>query len=305
MSYDELPIKYPARWDYGSRRGYPTLGVIFHMAEGTNVASYLVSETRAGVSVHYTIEQATSRFSNGEIQRILPENRISGSVNPNLVRRTNDSDGYYGVRHNRFALGAYWSNPNVAVITVEVAGRAKDGPTHKQMDSMVALFEDIERRYDRVVPLGHRDFADYKACPGKTDRIKLAFDRMGGHGKRYDSSEERRFMSTRGFVPGRVCDVQAGAKMFNYPGGKAFGATSGDNLEGRYLLGYSPAGREYALVETDIEGQGQRTAWVKADQVANVRPVEPVDPADCTESKVQARAVALEEAEAAVAAIER
>lgn len=302
-NYHRLPIKYPARWDYGSRVGYPTLGVIFHMAEGTNVASYLMNETRAGVSVHYTIEQATSRFADGEICRILPESRISGSINPNLIRRTNDKGGFYGVSHNRHALGGYWTNPNVATITVEVAGRALEGPTPKQVESMVALFEDIERRYDRVIPLAHRDFADYKRCPGKTAGIREAFKAMGGHGKAYDTKKERRFMSTRGYVPGRVCDVQDGAKMYNYPGGKAFGVMSGPNLLGRYLLGYSPGGRDYALVETDIDGQTQRTAWVKTAHVANVRPAEP--PTDCGDVRAEGRVEGLEEAEAAVAAIER
>lgn len=305
MNYNRLPIKYPARWDYGSRRGYPTLAVIFHMAEGTNVASYLEHETRAGVSVHYTIEQKTTRFGDGEVCRILPENRISGSVNPDLIRRDNDPDGFYGISHNRYALGGLWYNPNVACITVEVAGRAVDGPTAAQVDSMVALFEDIERRYDRVVPLAHRDFANYKRCPGKTKRIKEAFDRMGGHGKAYGSEKERRFMSTRGYVPGRVCDVQDGAKMYNYPGGKAFGTSSGPNLEGRSLLGYSPGGREYALVETDIEGQSQRTAWVKAGHIANVRPAETPDTPDCDSARAEGRIAGLDEAEAAVAAIER
>lgn len=303
MGYNRLPIKYPARWDYGSRRGFPTLAIVYHMAEGTNVASYLVSETRAGVSVHYTIEQKTTRFANGEIVRILPENRISGSINPDLIRTTNDRDGFYGVKHNKAGLGGYWSNPNVAVITVEVAGRAKYGPTAKQVDSMVALFEDVQSRHHRVIPLAHADFADYKACPGKTAAIREAFDRMGGHGAQYGKSKEQRYMSTRGYVPGQICDVAAGAKMYNYPGGKTFGETGGDRLEGRYLLGYSPAGREYALIEGDIDGQQKRTVWVRAGKISNIRSA-PVS-GDCDSLLEQARREALEEAEAAVAEIER
>jgi hypothetical protein len=65
--FHKLPIRYPARYDYGSRRGYPTKALVFHMAEGTN-----------------------------------------------------DPDGFYGVKHARHALGKWWSNPNVALVSVEV-----------------------------------------------------------------------------------------------------------------------------------------------------------------------------------------
>ena len=291
--YHRLPIRYPAKYDYGSRRGYPTLAVVFHMAEGTGVARYLASGSIArGVSVHYTVEQGNG-FGDGEIVRILAEDRISGSIDPDTIRRTNDPNGFFGVKHNRAALGSWWTNPNAAVISVEVAGRAKDGPTPRQVESMVALFEDIERRYDRVVPLGHRDFQQVKPCPGQTAAIRRAFRDMGGHGTSYSDAPERRFMSTRGFTPGQVCDVADGAKMFNYPGGKSFGVVSGDGLT-RHLLGYSPGGREYALITTEIEGQAKRTAWVRADRIANVRAGG--EPTDCERLLANARAAAHESA---------
>jgi hypothetical protein len=55
------------------------------MAEGKDVAQYLARDPARGVSVHYTIEQATSRWKDGEIVRCLPEDRISGSLNPRPV----------------------------------------------------------------------------------------------------------------------------------------------------------------------------------------------------------------------------
>jgi len=184
----------------------------------------------------------------------------------------------------------------VAVISVEVAGRAKDGPTKRQVAAMVELFEDIDRRYGRVIPLGHRDFQQVKPCPGRTGAMRRAFREMGGHGKDFDSETERRFMSTRGFVPGQVCDVAEGARLFNYPGGKAIGKTESDVA--RQLLGYSPNGRDFALVATDL-GTG-RTAWVRASQVANVRPGDVVG-----DRFGDGRVVGLEEAEAAVVAVNR
>ena len=185
---DRLPIRFPVKYDYGSRRGYPTKAVVFHMAEGANVARYLSSgDIARGVSVHHTIEQKNSSFRDGQTVRILPEQRMSGSIDPDSLRRANDPDGYYGVRHARHALGRWWGNPNVALISVEVAGRAKDGPTDRQVAAMVSLFEDVDRRYGRVIPLGHRDFQQVKPCPGQTAAIRRAFREMGGHGKDFDS----------------------------------------------------------------------------------------------------------------------
>ena len=50
------------------------------MAEGNNVAQYLAGKPLRAVSVHYTIEAKTSTWREGQIVRILPEGRISGSV---------------------------------------------------------------------------------------------------------------------------------------------------------------------------------------------------------------------------------
>jgi hypothetical protein len=293
--FDRLPIRFRAKYDYGSRRGYPTRAVVFHMAEGTDVARYLAhGRVARGVSVHYCIEQKTSTFRDGEIVRILPEHRISGSIDPDTLRRTNDPNGFYGVKHNRYALKGYWTNPNVALISVEVAGRAKDGPTKRQVAAMVSLFEDIDRRYGRVIPLGHRDFQEVKPCPGRTAAMRRAFREMGGHGTDFDSETERRFMSTRGFVPGQVCDVADGARLFNYPGGKVIATADGEPT--RSLLGYSPAGREFALIGTDLKAG--RTAWVRATRIANVRAADD-DLPECDVLVANARAAAHESAHVA------
>jgi hypothetical protein len=262
------------------------------MAEGVNVAQYLSGgNIGRGVSVHYTIEQRTDRWKDGEVVRCLPERRISGSVNPDTIRRDNDPDGYYGVKWNKAALGRWWDNPNVAVISVEVAGRAEQGPTSAQVDSMVALYEEVERRYGGIDPLAHRDFQNVKPCPGKTPAIKEAFARMG-------RGTVRRYMSTRGYIPGQVCDVRADAPLFNYPGGPLIGRVTGESV--RHFLGWSPSGREFGLIDTDL-GTG-RTAWTRAGNISNVRDVD--DP-DTAAAFAAGRAHGLDEAEAAVDAIVR
>ena len=100
--------------------------------------------------------------------RCLPEDRISGSIDPRTIRRGDDPGGYYGASHAKVAIGRYWpdTSPNLLVISVEVAGFAREGPTEAQQRSMVALWDDIRSRYPKVLPLGHRDWQDVKPCPG-------------------------------------------------------------------------------------------------------------------------------------------
>lgn len=292
MSYASQPIPYPARYDYGSRRSYPTLAFVVHMAEGKDVAQYLSRKPARGVSVHYTIEQRTKRWKDGEVVRCLPEGRISGSLNPDTIRTTDDPDGYYGASYAKAALGRYWTNPNVAVVSIEIAGRAVDGPTPAQVESLLALFREVDRRYSADVdPLGHRDFQNVKRCPGKSPALVDAFAQMG-RGKGGD------YVSTRHFAPGQVCDVRDDAKLYDYPGGPVIGTI--DPPLTRDFLGYSPKGGDYALVATDLSTG--RTAWVRASSVANVR-VE--TPAGCESERAAGRVAGLEEAEAAVAALPR
>lgn len=168
-----------------SRKASDIRGFVVHMAEGTNVAAYLSRNPRRNVSVQYTVE------TDGGIIAMVPERRAAGSINPRALRTSNDPDGYYGAKHAKAALKGLWSNPNKAVIAVEVAGKAVKGPNDKQVESLVRLFRDCRTRYPGIVPLGHRDFQDVKRCPGKTAAVKRAFARMGGHGLDYEPSRPK------------------------------------------------------------------------------------------------------------------
>lgn len=276
--FGDQAIPYPAAKDYGPRDRWPTLAVVWHVAEGRNVAQYLSRDPLRGVSVHYTVEQATDHWQDGEVVRCLPEDRISGSINPRTIRRGDDPGGYFGASHANAALGSWWpeTSPNCLVISVEVAGRAAEGPTEAQQRSIVALWDELKIRYPRAIPLGHRDFQDVKACPGWTAAMKAAFAAMGGHGKDHT---EVRDVSTRDYVPGRICTVRAGSKLYDYPGGLPIG-TVDPPLE-RDHLGTDRSG-DFVLVGSVLDGN-PRTAWVKAKAVSDVRPV-PVPSPDCTDA---------------------
>lgn len=179
-----MPNKVPvanrfvrAKYDtYGNRQG-PVLGFVIHMAEGNNVWSYLAfGNVARGVSVHFTIE------ADGEIVQMLELHRISGSINPGTIRRDDDTNGHFGASHARYVLGEWWLNPNHTVITVEVAGRALEGPNEKQVASIDKLFTFLRGKYPRIKPLGHRDFQNVKPCPGQK-MWREGYPPIGGHGK--------------------------------------------------------------------------------------------------------------------------
>jgi hypothetical protein len=204
------------------------------------------------------------------------EDRISGSINPRTIRRGDDPDGYFGATHAKAALGSYWpgTSPNCLVISVEVAGLTKDGPTEAQQRSMVALWDELNARYPKAIPLGHRDWQDVKACPGRTAAMKAAFAAMGGHGK--DHSEVRD-VSTRDYASGRICTVRDGSKLFDYPGGLAIGTV--DPPLDRDFLG-TDRGGDYVLISSELDGRS-RTAWVRAKAVSDIRSAPAPSP-DCT-----------------------
>ena len=171
-------MAYPfvqAAFDYGPRPA-TVRAFLVHMAEGGGTVGYLAGAPARGVSVHYVIEYS------GRIVQMLREDHASGSVNPALLRTTDDLDRFYGVTAARAVMGPSWSDPNTAVISVEIEGFQARGPSIIQADALVRLVDDVRSRHAAIGLLGHRDFASYKACPGKL----IDWTALGGHGKADD-----------------------------------------------------------------------------------------------------------------------
>jgi hypothetical protein len=167
-------VAYPfvqAAHDYGVRQG-PAMAFVVHMAEGGGTVGFLSRPNDRGVSVHYVIEYT------GRIVQMLLESHASGSINPNDLR-TGDDPAVYGATIRKAVMGAWDDNPNAAVITVELEGFAAAGPNAAQHGSLRTLVADVRSRNPRMGLLGHRDFQDYKACPGKL----IHWAELGGHGE--------------------------------------------------------------------------------------------------------------------------
>jgi N-acetylmuramoyl-L-alanine amidase-like protein len=175
-------MAYPfvqARYDYGPRNAL-VHGFVVHMAEGGGTVGFLAGNPARGVSVHYVIE------SSGRIVQMLREDHASGSINPAEIRETDDADGFYGRTAAVSVLGSWADDPNVVVISVEIEGFAANGPNAAQHGSLRTLVADVRTRYPGIGLLGHRDFADYKACPGKL----IHWEDLGGHGMEDDEMAE-------------------------------------------------------------------------------------------------------------------
>lgn len=171
-----------ARYDFGLRKG-PTLGLMFHGAEATSgVVGYLSREPARNVSANFVCERS------GRMVRMLNVNNASGSLNPN--DRSTDK-AYFGASHLKAVLGSWWTDPNSAVISVEIEMYAREGPNIAQVATLIDWSKDMVSRFPTIRgALGHADQTDTKRCPGTTTNMKLVFSSIGGHGLWTEPEEE-------------------------------------------------------------------------------------------------------------------
>lgn len=167
----------PAWFDgLGARKG-PTLGLMFHMAEGGGTVGYLDNKGNPpsrGVSVHAVCDYF------GKVTRMLSWTDASGSLNP--ADRSTDK-AYFGHTALQAVLGDWWKDPNSAVLSMEIEGFAKNGPNPEQVAAAIAWGLDMRTRFPSLRgALGHADQTDTKGCPGTTAAMKSIFAGVGGHG---------------------------------------------------------------------------------------------------------------------------
>jgi hypothetical protein len=197
-------VAAPDNWPRG---GVAVQAIAIHHAEGGGTVSWLTRDD--GNSSHYVVEYT------GRVVQMVREDRAAGSINPSLVR-TDDDPPFtfeneavtYGVSANKRALGDDWRNPNAAVIAIEIEGFAKDGPNNVQRKALAALVTDIRSRHPGIPALGHRDWQDYKACPGK----RIPWADYGGHGSKPSTGDDSMAQLTITDQTPKMIDIPIGAK---------------------------------------------------------------------------------------------
>jgi hypothetical protein len=203
----------------------PRRAVTWHMAEGGGTVGYLAKPNPNGVSVHFVIERS------GRIVQMLDLTHMQSSLRTSDIRTSDDADHFYGRTHALAVMGT-WADiksgtrgPNHASIGVEMEGYAAIGPNDAQVVAMATLYHDLVTRWPAIRSLAHRDFQDYKPCPGR----QIPWAVVGGHGAAPPAEEDM-----RGIIvgPDRVlAHVAAGTPYFEAPDGAQVGTTGAMQVE--------------------------------------------------------------------------
>ena len=267
------PMSYPfvrAAHDYGRAKG-PRLALVVHMAEGGGTVGYLARPNPNAVSVHFVVERS------GSIVQMLPLTHANGSIRPTKIRMDDDppyewqgAPVVYGATAAHTVLGPWWRDPTSATLGVEIEGYAKDGPSARQQDALAGLWADLADRFPGLRALAHRDFADYKACPGRL----IPWDRLSGHGPEVVMPTAVN-ATDRTLASSHARSVKAGTTLYRDTAGTVLIRTGRDLVADDFGYPIGPTGWVYLLVrasgfDTDSD-QEVGLALAKAGDVGPLR----------------------------------
>lgn len=277
-------MSYPFRHafhDLGLARG-PRLGFVVHMAEGGGTVGFLERPNRDGVSVHYVVERS------GRVVQMLLETHMHSSIRTSAIRTTDDADGFYG-RSSAVAVLGEWADtrrtlgPNHASIAVEIEGFAAEGPNDAQAIALVQLVAGIRERHPGIGNLGHRDFADYKACPGR----KIDWTSLGGHGRQ----EESMPVIVTEILPGATVTLTPQDGLYDAPAGGFIREAEVSQVVPALFRTRDDAGASWIAIALPSEpNPPARLVYVIRSDVDVTRPVPVVDCDDVVTRELEAAA---------------
>lgn len=207
MTYPFVAAQYFTAGGFRELRGF-----VIHMAEGGGTVSWLTHPTNDNSS-DYVVEYS------GRIVQMVRDADASHSLH---VHRPYGPPGLgdYGTFSLDAAaavLGTGISDPNRYIKVVELEGFAAIGPNAAQVASLKVLIADLRARFPTMRGLlGHRDFQNYKPCPGGA----IPWSALGGHG----------VFSTPGTVPGAPTDMSYALRVREYASPRPFRLAAGTIL---------------------------------------------------------------------------
>lgn len=238
--------------------GRPRRGIVVHGAEGGGTVNWLAGGNDPNrVSVHGVYEYS------GDLVQMLDLSRMHTSIRVTALRTTDDAPFTfggltirYGVTAAKAVMAEQWSSPNRGSYAFEYEGFAAAGPNAAQVESMRETFAWLRANDpDLRGMIGHRCYADYKACPGQ----KVPWHLIGGYGVWGATAPEEVRVNAFPIPPTtwRLW-VKPGARLF--PDDSLTGTAAMVLDEGRYL-DYGGAYGKARIVRYVPPAGGAATPW--------------------------------------------
>jgi hypothetical protein len=169
-------------------------GFAWHFAQGGGTDDWLTRTDGAQGenSCHVVIKY------DGSIRQLVRLTDASWSLHWSTAGNVTDF-GIFSIPQTRLLIP--YNNPLRYIIAMEVEGYWATGPNDAQRKTILDLARWLESQFPKAVHMGHRDFQDYKACPGPS----LFTNMLPHHGRlTRDTQEEPTIMGVPVTLPDRA-----------------------------------------------------------------------------------------------------
>lgn len=183
--------------------------IVWHFAQGGGTDSWLRNPSNNNSS-HLVLKYT------GAVRQMVDFDDASHSLHLSYDDDPYDASSYgiFSLTYARTALGSTaLLDPNRYIIAIEVEGFYATGPNADQRRVIPILARYLEGLFPKAVHLGHRDFQDYKPCPGPT----LFTNLLPHHGRLTTSEVDMAQAPITDQNPG-IIDLNTGATLFDLDG---------------------------------------------------------------------------------------